>query len=769
MARAAPVAVLAVLAVLSPTFASRGSASLVALLLVVAGLVEIRQGFRRPTPAGQRAAWMGGVITVAIGVLITNAAALAATGIVVLLSGWFAADAVRYVVRGLRGDYEGRATAWLLPALGNAGSAVLLILLRQSTLDWTLALAGGLRIGGTAWNIASSPAFAVKDAGRTAVADLRLPDLPELAQVIERIATEEEGRAPVDRGWIVAFVVTLFAIHLGRMGFDRSRLGISSPLVAVVGDLFLALVIAYAVIVPLLVAGHGLTRGLQRWAWRWCLGRTAVGWAVWPQRLVRSLLERRLRVAYRMRTARYSARMALRRGLQIGLPFAAVIASIVPVFGVSWFFDSENWAAGMWNAWAEARTDTWREAMVTATFEGERAKEPSTWYSVAPPGLDHTRDFAFLVIGDPGEGDASQHALRDQVLTAASRDEVKFVVISSDVIYPTGAMRDYEKGFWLPMKGVRRPVYAIPGNHDWYDALEAFAATFLESGAARTAMHARVEADEGLTTTTDARIEELIGQAAFYREQYGVPTGFQRAPFFDFQTEDFALIAIDTGVVRDVDPVQLRWLEATLEEARGKTVMAVLGHPFYAGGAYVAQGDDAFTRIHDLLKRHGVSIVMAGDTHDLEYYAEPGAGPTAPVTHHFVNGGGGAYLSFGTSLAWPDVPATSRWAFYPRSEQVRSKIDANMTMVKRPLWWWTDLLQAWPFSVEWLSAAFDFNVAPFYQSFVEVRVEPSAARVRILPHGVNGRLRWSDLQKSTDLLPAGAADADLAEWVVPFR
>jgi DNA repair exonuclease SbcCD nuclease subunit len=40
-------------------------------------------------------------------------------------------------------------------------------------------------------------------------------------------------------------------------------------------------------------------------------------------------------------------------------------------------------------------------------------------------------------------------------------------------------MRDYEAKFWLPFKGVHKPVYAIPGNHDWYDALEAFNVTFL--------------------------------------------------------------------------------------------------------------------------------------------------------------------------------------------------------------------------------------------------------------------------------------------------
>jgi len=35
---------------------------------------------------------------------------------------------------------------------------------------------------------------------------------------------------------------------------------------------------------------------------------------------------------------------------------------------------------------------------------------------------------------------------------AAADDDVRFVVLSSDVVYPTGAMRDYEAKFWLPFK-----------------------------------------------------------------------------------------------------------------------------------------------------------------------------------------------------------------------------------------------------------------------------------------------------------------------------
>jgi hypothetical protein len=137
--------------------------------------------------------------------------------------------------------------------------------------------------------------------------------------------------------------------------------------------------------------------------------------------------------------------------------------------------------------------------------------------------------------------------------------------------------------------------------------------------------------------------------------------------------------------------------------------------------------------------------------------------------HHFVNGGGGAYLSMGTALDWPGNPPTSEWAFYPSRDALVRKIDERTPWWKRPAWWWTRDHRAWPFSAEYLSALFDYNVAPFFQSFVEVRVEPSAGRVRLLPHGVHGRLRWRDLSRSA-VLSAGPGGADdFAEWVVPMR
>jgi hypothetical protein len=162
-----------------------------------------------------------------------------------------------------------------------------------------------------------------------------------------------------------------------------------------------------------------------------------------------------------------------------------------------------------------------------------------------------------------------------------------------------------------------------------------------------------------------------------------------------------------------------------------------------------------------------VGIVMAGDTHDLEYYAEVRQG--APTIHHVVNGGGGAFLTMGAQLTDHESFPVRDWAYYPATAPLVAKVSARNPFWKVPLWWWTRELGAWPSAPEWLSAAFDYNTAPFFQSFVEVRVEPSARRVRLLPRGVHGRLRWVDLETSDGLRPAGTSPEMPVEWTVPMQ
>ncbi|HVH25959.1 MAG TPA: metallophosphoesterase [Vicinamibacterales bacterium] len=758
---------LAFLALLAPLSGAEYPAARVGVLLGMAACVEALHALRRSTAAARRQATVGAMISMAIALFLINAPFVAGNALRLLVAGWFALDAVRHGVGMLRrGDPRERTIA-ALAALGNTAVTVLLLMARGGGLPWGVAVAGALRIAGIAWNIMVAPVFSTTEADESVMSELGLADQPEAALMAREVEASERLRAPFDRGWTMSFVATLFAIHVGRMSTDWTLLGLLSPAVAVLGDMLIAVLITLLVFNPLYLSWRGPTRWIERRVWHWYLGALASGSLGWGGRLAKTWLEWRLKFAIRMRAARYSIRAALDRGLQAGLPVAAIIAATAPVWGMSWYFDTENWAAGMWNAWAESRTDSWRDAMVRAVQAADRARGTASSFAVEPQGVA-SGDFSFVVIGDPGEGDASQHVLRDQLLSVSSGPDVRFVVVSSDVVYPTGAMKDYEAKFWLPFKGIVDPVYAIPGNHDWYDALEGFAATFLEADAARASLHARVEADLRATSTTDDRIEALIGEAARLRIAYGVPTGFQRAPFFELQTDRFALIAIDTGVLRRIDPSQEAWLEAALTRAAGKLTMAIVGHPFFAGGHNLTLDDEEFARLKERLVRRGVTILMAGDTHDLEYYVEPGSTPLTTV-HYFVNGGGGAYLSFGTSLAWPAEAATADWAYYPNLEAVTDKIVARTPWWKRPAWWWTEMFGAWPFTAEWLSAAFDYNVAPFFQSFVEVRVERSSNRVRILPYGVHGRLRWDEMASSEGRRSSTITDQPFVEWVVPMR
>ena len=478
----------------------------------------------------------------------------------------------------------------------------------------------------------------------------------------------------------------------------------------------------------------------------------------------------RLRTSLRAQQTRGSPTAALGWGLQAGLPLTAILIAVTPLWGVSWVFNTETWVTAGWEMWAEHRTDDWRIAMVDAVKKdyGESARDPE-FFRVYPDGLAEAKDFSFIVIGDTGEGDASQHILRDQLILLGQKPEMKFLVLSSDVIYPSGAMRDYEPKFYLPFKGFHHPIYAVPGNHDWYDALEAFTANLLEPKAARAALRGRREADKNLTTTTEKRSDMMVEDAARLRKEYQIRSGEQRAPYFEIHTEVFSLIVVDTGIMRRVENDQMSWLEEALKRADGRFTMVILGHPLYAAGHYQGAADPDFARIHELLKKHSVPLVIAGDTHDFEYYKEIYQYDAQDRSmYHFVNGGGGAYLSIGTALSWPKNPPVEECGHFPRADQLTALSNKNTPPWKMPMWWWVRDLGAWPSSPEAMAAGFGYDQAPFYQSFMQVRVEASTGRVLCWLHGPNGRLRWQDLHVQGDRIPGGQAPGDLVEFAFPM-
>jgi uncharacterized membrane protein HdeD (DUF308 family) len=766
---------LGAIATIAPLFSSVWGLPIVGAAIFVSGIVELADAW---FSGNTRTHYSSGVFSVLAGALISFQSAFAFSGLMVVLSLVLLADGGVNVVRAIRGKHattpSGAGASHRLWDLINGSANILLAflvwLLRDTVGPLGFGVLLGLRMAASGWQtmFAPSPSDAdlfTRPEDRHPNRGLGLPPHPIIGFIHREAIADAASRAPTDFYWSVIFIVVFFAIHVGRLDAEWTWLGMLSPAVATLGDIAAALVLAVVILYPASLAWRRVTRPLERTAWLRMLEDTSpLSHQRWSERALRWWAELRLRRQVARDLENNTLAGAVRQMIRAGLPITAVLIAVHPVWGFSWYFNSENWATAAWQKIAETRVDIWRAAMIDAIVKARGASEVTApgLFTIAPAGVSAEDDFSFVVIGDPGEGDQSQHALRDQVLASGRKDEVKFVVIASDVVYPLGAMKDYEANFYLPLKGIGKPVYAVPGNHDWFNALDGFSANLLHPGTARVAIEARVDADLSLSSTTDDRIERLIAGAARLRSLYGVPAGQQHGPFFELHTGAFSLVAVDTGIERGVDARQLAWLGAALDRAQGAFTMAILGHPFYASGRQHG-GDESFARLYELLRSKNVRVVMAGDTHDFEYYRDA---RTAPAVHHFVNGGGGAYLSIGTALDWPEQAVFDNYVFYPRTDALSAKLNAQTPAWQWPAWWWVRRFGAWPFSVEVLSAVFDFNRAPFFQSFVEVRVERSRSRVVFAVIGVDGPLRWRDVQTAGGGRPAGALDDDPVEFVI---
>lgn len=404
------------------------------------------------------------------------------------------------------------------------------------------------------------------------------------------------------------------------------------------------------------------------------------------------------------------------------------------------------------------------------------------------PVADPERGFTFAVIGDPGEGDHSQIApnMSQEAVQGAMENadhpaaNPGFIVISSDVVYPAGELMDYERTVYRPYRveavGTSPLVYALPGNHDWYNNLKGLFLNF-----AYPAAH--VDSDdpqlqdwaEGLGTGPWARYglpwgNLRWGEVASLRQRYGLsrlggdltqPTTHQRLPFFelDFGSVPFVLLAADTGCVGSLDAIQVAWLEDRLRAAYAarKIIAVVLSEPLYVNGEF-APGDQQRS-IYELLRRYETHVVMGGDTHSYQHYqvkyiTKAGVSHTA---HHFVNGGGGAYLSAPVDLNWHTptgmTPLEQRFVYrdpdhgivdqvllktiFPSARELRAKFTGQ-----------TDgwALQRWLIGREpgllsrGFTNALDHDRSPLLQSFVTMSMARAQAgwRLRVVPWFTKG-------------------------------
>jgi hypothetical protein len=256
--------------------------------------------------------------------------------------------------------------------------------------------------------------------------------------------------------------------------------------------------------------------------------------------------------------------------------------------------------------------------------------------------FEQEAEVSFLVLGDPGEGDDSQYQVLRPLLS--QREGICFTYIVSDVIYPAGDAADYYDNFFWPYRELPGPIYAVPGNHDWYDGLHGFMTQLCNANPdLRPPIHPSTNRFKRAfldltwrepTETPQVLLDEM--------RQLRRPSG-QHAPYFAIELNGLLLVGLDTGIQSGIDAKQGEWLKRISKRPKDKILLT--GKPLVVDARRktcpIAEDDSATVNsiVDDPDNRY--IAVIGGDIHNFQRY--PVRQQDGRVIQHIVSGAAGAY------------------------------------------------------------------------------------------------------------------------------
>jgi hypothetical protein len=285
------------------------------------------------------------------------------------------------------------------------------------------------------------------------------------------------------------------------------------------------------------------------------------------------------------------------------------------------------------------------------------------------------------------------------------------LVMGGDEVYPTSLRDDYKIKMRLPYdlawpvrKGEEKtPLFALPGNHDWYDGLANFLAIFCREKPTKIG---------GWTTP-------------------------QRRSYFAVEVApNWWVWGIDIALVRDMDQPQADYFVAIAQAMpeRANLILCSAEPGWYQAEA---KGDSYRTLSYaaqiaiNAKKDIKIPLVLSGDSHHYARYFGDG-------THYITSGGGGAFLH-GTLELRPEI--TAEWlrlprenlkleACYPTKEESTRLLrgDLKFGRLNRTL--------TWALSAMYLAASFVLTYA--------WRLDVSIATYFILLAGFGGYLLYQE-------------------------
>lgn len=314
-----------------------------------------------------------------------------------------------------------------------------------------------------------------------------------------------------------------------------------------------------------------------------------------------------------------------------------------------------------------------REAIAAANAIQPTPADGEFDYSTSHPG----GDFWFDYLADSGDGWNPTLAMarllaEDRLLGDKPRG--RLLILGGDQVYPTASRDEYRDRFIGPFDHAYDPegdgdgkprwpreqrphLYAIPGNHDWYDGLNSFFGLFCRRRIARPGV------DLGVSRTgkviggrqtqqtrsyfaialpndwwvwgTDSQLEGYIDQPQI---DY-----FQHAAAYWMKPGSKLILCVADPAWAYVDPKNpdkkfesFSYLERLAGLARSP------GPPKPSPGVepdpperWPAEGDPM---------GHKLKLVLTGDSHHYCRWVEFDSDDPTPARHYFVCGGGGAFL-----------------------------------------------------------------------------------------------------------------------------
>jgi hypothetical protein len=224
----------------------------------------------------------------------------------------------------------------------------------------------------------------------------------------------------------------------------------------------------------------------------------------------------------------------------------------------------------------------------------------------------------------------------------------RIVVLGGDQVYPTAKREEYRDRFecpyrfafpWTPADAEKAPhLFAIPGNHDWYDGLTSFTRLFCQ--------------------------QRWIG---------GWKTRQARSYFALRLPHNWWLWGIDIQLEADVDRPQLEYFQSIAKrpDFKGARIILCTGAPSWV--ATLKEGPEAYQNLgvfeNTVVHENGGRVVLTL-TGDLHHYCRYRNGDA--TSQKITAGGGGAYL-YGThhlpdSLELDDVEDDKPPVKYTRAE-----------------------------------------------------------------------------------------------------